>query len=305
MSDENGRGGEPPVPAYLEPWVLLLSGRQRAALRDQALVLTARGIRYRFLWRESLWWLAVPAADVEAASAELAAFARENVRQPPVAPPPPVDSGWLGVAVYLVTIWAVWLLDINAGLDWHWREAGRLHAGSVAGGELWRVLTAMTLHADIGHIAANSLFGAVFGVFAGRCLGSGVAWAGIVLAGALGNTLNALIQPAAFQSIGASTATFAAVGLVAAFVWRTGYYRQFGWRRGLAPVFAAVAMFAFTGIGGDDTDVMAHLFGLGCGFAVGLAAARYRLQHAGAEAQRFFGLAAIASIVLAWILASA
>ena len=278
MVDGVGSDGQTEVPG-LERWVLLRSGFARAALRDQALVLSARGIRHQLLWREARWWLAVPEAQRELASAELGEYARENVPVPKVAPPPKIDSGVVGVAAYLVAIWAVWLFDVNGAFGWDWRSAGRLDVASVADGELWRVVTALTLHADIGHIAANSLFGAVFGVFAGRCLGSGLAWAAIVLA--------------------------AAVGVVAAFVWRTGYYRQFGWRKGLAPVFAAVALFAFTGVGGERTDIVGHLMGLVSGFGAGLALARLGLERAGTDAQRFFGLAALAGIVIAWIVASA
>ena len=305
MVDEVGNGGQSETPPGMERWVLLRSGFARAQLRDQALVLSARGIRHRLLWREARWWLAVPEAQGELASAELGEYARENVPVPRVAPPPKIDSGVVGVVAYLVAIWAVWLLDVNGAFGWDWRSAGRLHVASIADGEVWRVLTALTLHADLGHIAANSLFGAVFGVFAGRCLGSGLAWAAIVLAAAVGNALNAFVQPESFQSIGASTATFAAVGLVAAFVWRTGYYRQFGWRKGLAPVFAAVALFAFTGVGGERTDIVGHLMGLVSGFVAGLALARLGLERAGRDAQRFFGLAALASIVIAWVVASA
>lgn len=304
MVDGVGKDGHSEAPPGLEQWVLLRSGFARAALKDQALVLSARGIRHQLLWRDARWWLAVPEAQRELASAELGEYARENVPVPKVAPPPSIDSGVIGVAFYLATIWLVWLLDLNGALGWDWRAAGRLHVASVADGELWRVFTALTLHADIGHIAANSLFGAVFGVFAGRYLGSGLAWAAIVLAAAVGNALNAAVQPESFQSIGASTATFAAVGVVSAFVWRTGYYRQFGWRKGLAPVFAAVALFAFTGVGGERTDIVGHLMGLASGFVVGLVVARLRLERAGKDAQRFFGLAALASIVIAWVVAS-
>ena len=286
MVNGNGADGHSEPPPESEQWVLLRSGFARAALKDQALVLSARGIRHRLLWRDARWWLAVPQAQWELASTELGEYARENVPVPQIAPPPAIDSGVVGVAAYLAAIWAVWLLEVNGALGLDWHSVGRLHVARIADGELWRVLTALTLHADIGHIAANSLFGAVF-------------------AAAAGNALNASVQPEPFQSIGASTATFAAVGVVAAFVWRTGYYRQFGWRRGLAPVFAAVALFAFTGVGGERTDIVGHLMGLVSGFVVGLALARMGLERAGKDAQRFFGLAALASIVVAWIVATA
>ena len=78
---------------------------------------------------------------------------------------------------------------------------------------MWRLTTALTLHADLGHIVANSVFGGLFGLLGRPHLGTGVAWFCIVLGGTLGNALNALARPDEFASIGASTATFAAVGL--------------------------------------------------------------------------------------------
>ena len=170
-------------------------------------------------------------------------------------------------------------------------------------GELWRLVTALTLHADLAHIVANSLFGAVFGLLAGRYFGSGLAWLCIVLGGTFGNALNVLVRPEFFMSIGASTATFAAVGLAGAFFWRSGYFRQARWQRRFAPVFAAIAFFAYTGTGGENTDVVAHLTGLVAGFLIGLYVARTRLHLSGPRAQRFFAWAAIAIVGMAWMLA--
>ena len=162
-------------------------------------------------------------------------------------------------------------------------------------------MTALTLHADIGHIAANSLFGGLFGVLVGRYFGSGLGWLCIVLGGILGNALNVIVRHEDFSSIGASTATFAAVGLTAAFAWRSGYFRRLTWQRGFAPVFAAIAFFAYTGIGNERTDVVAHVAGLVAGFGLGLGVAKTRLQLAGIRAQRFFAATAVAIVVLAWL----
>lgn len=290
------------------PWAVVRESDERRDLRGLALVLSARGIESRLDWRDGTWFLLVAEDDMAASAGELAAYEREN--QPVPRPPPPVrvDSGWWGVAAYLACVWLVMALTSAAAFGWDWRAAGRLHVGALGRGELWRLATALTLHADVGHLVANSVFGAFFGLLAGRHLGSGLAWLGIVLGGVLGNALAALARPEHFASLGASTATFAAVGIVGAFMWQSGYFvrdgrSRLGWQRAIAPVFAAIALFAFTGVGTDNTDVLAHFTGLVAGLAIGVAVSRLRLQRAGARAQRFFGLTSVAIIVVAWLLA--
>lgn len=284
------------------PWLPLREATERRELRPLALVLTARGIDNRIDWQAGTWRLAVAEEDGVAAARELAAYERENVAPPVALVLARVDSGWWGVAAYLAVIWATMGLVAASGTDW--RGLGSLHAGAVHEGELWRLATALTLHADVGHLVANSVFGGLFGLLAGRYLGTGLAWLGIVLGGTLGNAMNALVRPEAFTSIGASTATFAALGLCGAFLWRSGYFRQLQWPRGFAPVFAAIALFAYTGTSGERTDVVAHLAGLCCGFLIGLYVARHRLHLAGASAQRFFGGVAAALVAGAWLVAN-
>ncbi len=94
------------------------------------------------------------------------------------------------------------------------------HAGLIREGEWWRAVTALGLHADAVHLAGNMVFGIVFGFLAGELLGWGLAWFGMLLAGALGNALNAFVQAPGHTSIGASTAVFATLGILAAYTWK-------------------------------------------------------------------------------------
>ena len=111
------------------------------------------------------------------------------------------------------------------------------------------------------------------------------------------------MQPDDFRSIGASTATFAAVGIVGAFVWRRGYYRAVDWRRSVAPVFAAIAMLAFTGMAGENIDVDRARDGF-CGRALcGVGAAAFDIRRIRALGQCLCGAIALAVVVFAWALA--
>lgn len=279
-------------------------GTDRRVLERDSLVLTAIDIANGLDSDGTEWRLWVPFVDATRAHAELEKYSHEN--QPRFAPRPQVitiDSGWTGVLCFLLIVWLLPSLEAAATFGWHWRSLGEMNAGLVATGEWWRAITALTLHADLGHLMGNSLFGAVFGVFVGRHLGSGLGWLLIVACGAVGNLLDAAVQSDDFRSIGASTATFAAVAIVGAFVWRRGYYRAVDWRRSVAPVFAAIAMLAFTGMAGENTDVIAHVMGFAAGLCCGVGAAAFDIQRIPRWGQWCCGVAAIAMVAGGWALA--
>ena len=149
----------------------------------------------------------------------------------------------------------------------------------------------------------NLAFGIMFGFFAGRLLGSGVAWLSIVVAAAAGNALNTLLLESAHRAIGASTAVFAALGLVAGFVWRGKLMAQDRWSYRIGPVVGGFALLMYTGTGGEKTDIGAHLMGFLCGFAAGMLLIVFRDRLDDNRLQLASGLAALALIVGAWAVA--
>ncbi len=87
----------------------------------------------------------------------------------------------------------------------------------------------------------------------------------ILLAGGAGNLLNDLFEPASHTSIGASTAVFGAVGLLAVLALRDGAMQ---WRSGIrrwAPLAAGVMLLFFLGTEGEQVDVGAHVGGFAAG----------------------------------------
>jgi membrane associated rhomboid family serine protease len=284
-------------------WVCLRRAPARPALTEASLVLAAVEIPHELEFDGHHWCLLVPLAEEARARDELESFLEENrPRSERVTPAAPIDSGWLGVLGYLLVIWALPWLENSGALGWSWRDSGVLAVGLVRDGEWWRTVTALTLHGDLGHIVANSLFGLVFGLLAGRMYGSGVAWLLILIGGVLGNSLNTLVQSDPFRSLGASTATFAALALVGATSWRRGYFRGGGWRRSLAPIFGGIAMLVYTGLGGESTnvDVIGHLAGFGAGLLLGSVAARWPVERGGRPLQWLAGAAALGLVLIAW-----
>ncbi len=188
------------------------------------------------------------------------------------------------------------------GVDW--LAAGAAQAGAIAHGSWWRAVTALTLHADEGHLVGNLLAGMVIGTLAAQLLGQGLAWLAILLAGSIGNLIAVLLRGPDFAAIGASTAVFGALGIVSAFTrqrrWRERHLRM----RRLAPLGAGVLLLAFLGFGGERTDVVAHMTGFAAGLGTGWALARWFEQvPRGDRAQWVYGSAAAGLLVVAWAIA--
>lgn len=143
-------------------------------------------------------------------------------------------------------------------------------------GEWWRPLTALFLHADFEHLAGNVLIGGVFCVLVAQSFGQWKGWLLILASGFMGNTITAALHyPEAFRSIGASTATFGALGLLVGMgivlAWHSRSYRQL--KPVIVPVAVGLVLLGWFGAGGVDTDVLGHVFGWLAGVALGAAAA--------------------------------
>jgi membrane associated rhomboid family serine protease len=290
--------------AVAEQWVTVAIGLTDARSSELALVLTARNVPFRRVPALRGWELWVPLADAPAAATELTLYRHENAREIGTRPLEEVGEGRAGVLWYVATLLFVFFA-LHAGfLGRDWLAAGRIDAGALLGGEWWRAVTALTLHLELDHLAGNLGFGAFFGYFVGRYLGVGFGWLTVLLAASGANVLNALVQSAEHRSIGASTAVFAALGLLVTYTWRRGYLRDTPWRGRIAPIVAGLGLLGFTGTGGANTDLGAHLFGFIAGLGAGLAVARFapvpwlrdvRVQRACAAAAALLVLAAWAA----------
>lgn len=279
--------------------------RARRDCNERALVLQAAGIGYQTVKAADEYVLLVAARDADRAAAELDEYARESHDlSPRSAPLPARDDGWYGVFAYATVVLLVAILKDRHSFAVDWLDVGRTNAGLVRQGEWWRTVTALTLHMDVVHVAANLAFGALFGLFTGRMLGSGLAWAGILVAGALGNAMNAWVQPAEHSAVGASTAVFGALGILASYSWKQRRNIEGGWLRRWTPVLGGVLLLAYTGLGGERTDVIAHVTGFISGLLLGVlyASIGHRIAVK-SRAQLVSGFAALAVVALCWLLA--
>ncbi|MDX1500069.1 MAG: rhomboid family intramembrane serine protease [Woeseiaceae bacterium] len=283
---------------------VVFESRNRRACADRALVLASVGIPHEIVEDGGTAVLVVPAAVSARAVDELLRYDEENPPALPVRRQPVVYQNALpGILGYVIVV------CLFAGLSWRamfsldWLAAGRVDGADIRTGEWWRSVTALTLHSGVRHLAGNLVFGALFGLFAGRLLGPGIAWLTIVLAGAAGNLLNTLFLDPAHRSIGASTAVFAALGLVAGYVWRGRLMAQDRWPYRVGPIVGGFALLMYTGTGGPDTDIGAHLMGFLAGLGAGVLLTPLAERLPGRRAQNAAGTAALALVGVAWLLA--
>jgi membrane associated rhomboid family serine protease len=239
-----------------------------------SLVLEARGIDHRVQHRGGRPALLVPLARRPRAEDEIRRYEVENRSWPPAGPAAtPTVENFRSTFAVLAALGLFHDLTFQPpgrvfGISVAWRDLGAMDAGRVLGGEGWRVVTALTLHADGLHLAGNLVLGGVLFAQLNQQLGVGLGMALALAAGALGNLTNALVREPSHQSIGASTAVFGALGaLVARAAWATAHR---DWRRWVVPLGAGGGVIALVGVGGEDTDYLAHLFGFGWGLIAGV-----------------------------------
>jgi rhomboid protease GluP len=283
------------------PFVELYSSLQLADCEHRAFVLRAVGVEHIVGQRGDTFVLLVPEDAAAAALNHLRRYEEESRPPPPVAPRRVYGDAWTGSILYaLVVVIVAYCAGEDLGyLDWF--EAGALTHAAIRG-ETWRLVTALTLHADIAHLIANLAFGVPYGYFASQLLGGGRAWFGTLVAAAVANGIDSAVMTQNQLSIGASTAVFAMLGLVAAYAWRTESSRATRWAHRFAPLVAAIALLALTGVGDERTDVVAHLAGFFSGAVMGTLLA---FPLAGVLAQRSLqraaGIVALVAVVGAWI----
>jgi membrane associated rhomboid family serine protease len=277
----------------------------RAACSEAALVLEAKGLDHELAATDGGWAVSVPVAASEAARDELARYALERtvVRR---APPnlATFRGAGLGAGIYaFVLLIAAYLAGIHAfGADWLAR--GSLDARTGGGRDWWRSVTALTLHLDQAHLLGNVLFGVGIGALAGRAFGPGVAWASILAAGAAANYLDMLIAPSSHRAVGASTAVFAALGLLVGYAWRRALTWRAHFKHTFGPLFAGVGLLALLGAGDEHVDVLGHVLGFVAGVTLGWMYSRTGIPAGGGRrVQAVAGAAALGLIVLAWWLA--
>lgn len=289
----------------LDEDIVVFQGSHRAC-QEFSLVLEAQSIPYQLIEQDLHWVLAVPPPLQAMAREELARYTLERRRPHRFMPPPePFPGSALGAIAYVIVLLTT---AHAAGAGWFgvdWMDAGDLQRNPAGQWPWWRALTALTLHLDAVHLIGNLLFGVAAGVIVGRMFGPGVAWAAIILSAATANLLELLMAPVGYRAVGASTAVFAALGMLSGYGW--GQQRKLAarWLHRWAPLLAGASLLALFGAGSEQVtekvDVLGHLLGFICGVGMGYLFARNdwpRSRSAGL--QWIAGAFVFCALLIAW-----
>lgn len=266
-----------------------------------SLVLDASFISHRVRRRGRGLSILVDEHNYEAARETMAAYFVENRIEHPFPAPAEEDADHAYAGIWMAAfLGAIHVYVSNTGYVRDiWDQFGA-SAARINDGEWFRTVTALMLHADAVHLAGNMAGMAIFGTAVAQVAGWGVGFLLILLAGAAGNFLNAMMMHAGHLSIGASTAVFAAVGILSAhqFVRRRKTARRSA--RAWIPVFGGIALLGILGTG-ERVDLGAHLLGFAAGIGTGVL---YGILGPGRTDERIQWVCACAAsgiIVFAWV----
>ena len=271
-------------------------------------VLEAAAIDCEVVWTEAEWVIHVAPNLAVAAQEEISAYETVNRDWPPPEPGavPPAQrktfaslSSWW-VAGFLAAFYA-WLGPYAHDNDV--LSAAAMERAAIDSGEWWRLVTALTIHGDASHLVGNMVSIGLFGMAVCSLVGPGLAWLAILIAAVGGNALAVSLQSAHSVSVGASTACFAALGILCghrtmAILSASLNSRVVSGRMWLA-VGSGLALLGILGTG-PNSNLAAHAFGFLCGLVVGVPlfyAARCKIRSGW---HQFVQLLLLCSVMMCW-----
>ena len=276
---------------------------------EHALVILSMGLAYWMFREDGSYILHVESEHYEDVLEQIRRYDEENRIWPPWTSRQKEERASLpALLIYSLILVAFFTVQQD---EFEWFVArGSVDATEIfIHGEWWRAATALTLHSDVAHLVANLLGGAFFGLFVNRSLGAGFGWFLILLSGIFGNLLSAAISyPLLKQSIGASTAIFGALGILAgcAIVDYERSERRPQTSVRTVPFFGALILLALLGTGDVRTDVLAHFSGFSAGIVFGVAGGWVKKRRSLSEGlENALLFCCLFVLALAWMAGSA
>jgi len=235
---------------------------------DWSLVLLSQGMENMVDWSEdrASWFLVIPSVQQDLAREAIRLYEAENRRWPWRREifQPGLLFDWVSLAWMTLVVFFAWLDTTR--MDLH--GPGILDAQAIGRGQWWRLFTAIWLHADAAHLAANASIGFVLlGLAMGR-YGTGLGLLAAYLAGLGGNLVAWLTAFGPRHSLGASGLVMGALGLLAVQSWPVWSRSPHTARFFVGSVAAGAMLFALLGLT-PGTDIVAHAGGFASGLLLG------------------------------------
>lgn len=279
-----------------------ISAPSRKVAEEYAILLISLSIDNKVVFNDGVWNLEVRSEDLEKACKEINSYESDGRIERPKSRFSHIrfqKLNYLYFFGFLLAL-AVFHAIVYSYLELALIKAGRSSASAITDGHFYRAVTALTLHADLKHLLSNIFFGGIAVFSLATLIGTGYSWFLFLLSGAFGNILNAYFYGSAHNSIGASTAVFGVVGVLAGlqFLSRFREKKTYAW----IPFAAAVGLLAMLG-SSEKTDIMAHFFGfvsgIPLGFLTGWILSKYKIP--GKFSQFLIFAVTCAVFVISWM----
>jgi len=236
------------------------------------LVLSSSGVYHRTTRKKHSWDVWVNEAHYDRALSAMELYFKENRDARPgfIEKEIAISKDIIISGIIISIMLLLWYILVQNSSDVK-EIINRFGASAVKilDGEYYRSVTALMLHKDEVHLVGNMAGLFIFGTALCSVTGWGIGWLLILVSGAAGNMINAYMYESAHVAIGASTAVFGAVGLLAGYQGfkrkRTPKKMKTVW----VPIACGLALLGLLGSGGVQVDIMAHLFGFFCGILLG------------------------------------
>lgn len=287
----------------------VLTTRDQDRLHLCSLILSAADLPHIIDWNGTDGWVILSSpSHIDKATAEIAAYDHENNNWP-LKPSAEEDfNPYFRVQSIFIIVSLMLFYGVTGPWTIHtlWFSYGAVDSARILNdGEYFRLMTGLTLHADLVHLLGNCFLGAFLLHFYFLLIGNGIGIFALLTTSCLANYINVLAHGPGHHSVGFSTALFAVIGMLCALNYR--HYRLSRPERLLLPLMAGAAMLAMLGSGNEAgrTDLGAHLFGLlvglGAGTFLGLEKI-YSLRHNTCLQVILFVLS-LTSVVICWVIA--
>jgi len=281
--------------------IITLKNLSAGEANTYGLVLSSSGISHRSRKGEHGWDILVNDTEYEKALKVIEQYLKENQDFHPTDEPLCYEyhktlTG-LWVSAILLTCHVAITIGDDSGVFIRAYGSSAFH---ILRGELYRSVTSLMIHANALHLAGNILGIAIFGTAVCTIMGWGVGWLMILVTGIVGNLVNAVLYKTGHLSVGASTAVFGAIGILAA----QQFFKKFrlpGQRmRAWLPLGGGLALLSILG-SGEYTDLTAHLFGFKAGIILGAIYGVLVKRPAARACQAFSLLIALSVLVMSWM----
>jgi len=254
------------------PEILTFTPSDSSLLNTYSLVLSSANIPHTINCNlDETIELVIAAPHRERALYEIASYLQENKNWPPPAPVAPSYNPSFKAMSFIVIGGLVLIYSISG--NWHpesiWFKNGAGDStGILQGGEYYRLITPLMLHADLVHLMGNCFLGGFLLHFYFKIMGNGLGLFTMLATATIANYANVLMHGPGHHFVGFSTAVFSVIGVLCT----SSYQRSTSIINFhlFMPVMAGLALLALLGTGGVRTDHGAHFFGLLTGLIAGV-----------------------------------